>query len=209
MGSKIRVTIWNEFVHERGNDKMGEWIRGIYPDGIHGCLAQALAADDLEIRTAARDMPEQGLPAEVLDSTDVLLWWGHAHHHEVDDAVVAKVCQRVNDGMGFICLHSGHASKPFSRLLGTRTDMLRWREDGDMQRLWVTSPNHPIAKGIGDYFEVPHDETYGEMFHIPQPDQLVFISWHPGGEVFRSGCCWVRGGRIFCCQPGHEPVRVY
>lgn len=138
-----------------------------------------------------------------------MLWWGHMAHQEVSDEVVAKVCQRVNDGMGFIALHSAHASKPFSRLLGTRTDMLRWREDGDMQRLWVTSPGHPIAQGIGDYFEVPHDETYGEQFFIPQPDNLVFISWHPGGEVFRSGCCFVRGGRIFYFQPGHETFPVY
>ena len=40
-------------------------------------------------------------------------------------------------------------------------------------------------------------------------DNLVFISWHPGGEVFRSGCCFVRGGRIFYFQPGHETFPIY
>ena len=202
----IRVTVWNEFRHEK---EMPE-VAAIYPKGIHGAIADFLSKnEDMTVRTATLDEPEHGLTDEVLDSTDVLLWWGHMAHQEVSDAVAAKVVQRVNDGMGFIALHSAHASKPFSRLLGTRTDMLRWREDGDMQRLWVTSPGHPIAQGIGDYFEVPHDETYGEQFFIPQPDNLVFISWHPGGEVFRSGCCFVRGGRIFYFQPGHETFPVY
>ena len=198
----IRVTVWNEFRHEQ---EMPE-VKAIYPNGIHAAIAEFLSKnEDMTVRTATLDEPEHGLTDEVLNNTDVLLWWGHAHHNEVSDEVVRKVCQRVNDGMGFIALHSAHASKPFSRLLGTRTDMLRWREDGDMQRLWVTSPGHPIVKGLGDYFEVPHDETYGEQFFIPQPDNLVFISWHPGGEVFRSGCCFVRGGRIFYFQPRNLP----
>ena len=202
----IRVTVWNEFRHEKEQAECA----AIYPNGIHAAIADFLKVnEDMVVRTATLDEPEHGLTDEVLNDTDVLIWWGHAHHNEVADEVVAKVCKRVNDGMGFVCLHSGHASKPFRSLMGTQTQNLRWREDGDMQRLWVTCPNHPIAQGIGDYFEVPHDETYGEMFFIPQPDQLVFISWHPGGEVFRSGCCFVRGGRIFYFQPGHETFPVY
>ena len=202
----IRVTVWNEYIHERTKEK----IAAIYPNGIHAAIADFLKVnEDMVVRTATLDEPEHGLTDEVLNETDVLIWWGHAHHGDVADEVVEKVCKRVNDGMGFVCLHSGHASKPFRRLLGTQTHNLRWREDGDMQRLWVTYPNHPIAQGIGDYFEVPADETYGEMFFIPQPDQLVFISWHPGGEVFRSGCCFERGGRIFYFQPGHETFPVY
>ena len=32
----------------------------------------------------------------------------------------------------------------------------------------------------------------------------------PGGEVFRSGCCWERGlGRIFYFRPGHETYPTY
>ena len=202
----IRVTVWNEFRHEK---EQAEFAAN-YPNGIHAAIADFLKVnEDMEVRTATLDAPEHGLTDELLNNTDVLIWWGHAHHNDVADEVVEKVCKRVNDGMGFVCLHSGHASKPFRRLMGTQTQNLRWREDGDKQRLWVTCPTHPIAQGIGDYFEVPHDETYGEMFYIPQPDQLVFISWHPGGEVFRSGCCFVRGGRIFYFQPGHETFPVY
>ena len=50
-----------------------------------------------------------------------------------------------------------------------------------------------IAAGVEPYFEIPHAEMYGEPFDIAQPDELVFVSWFEGGEVFRSGCCWRRG----------------
>ena len=150
----IRVTVWNEFRHEKEQAECA----AIYPNGIHAAIADFLKVnEDMVVRTATLDEPEHGLTDEVLNETDVLIWWGHAHHNEVADEVVEKVCKRVNDGMGFVCLHSGHASKPFRRLLGTQTHNLRWREDGDMQRLWVTYPNHPIAQGIGDYFEVSSD----------------------------------------------------
>lgn len=71
-------------------------------------------------------------------------------------------------------------------------------------------PGHPIAYGVDKYVELPHEEMYGEHFDIPQPDELVFLGWFSGGEVFRSGCCWHRGlGRIFYFQPGHETYPTY
>lgn len=209
MGSKIRVTIWNEFVHERGNDKMGEWIRGIYPEGIHGCLAKALAADDLEIQTATLDMPEQGLPAEVLDNTDVLLWWGHCAHAQVDDALVDRIQERVLHGMGLIVLHSGHMSKIFRRMMGTSC-RLHWREAGERERVWTVDPFHPIAQGVPESFAIPHTEMYGERFDIPQDGHIVFLSWYEGGNVFRSGVAFQRdAGHIFYFSPGHETYPIY
>ncbi len=202
----IRVTIWNEYRHELESEE----IRAVYPKGIHGAIAEALGGEDFAVRCATLDMPEHGLTQEVLDETDVLFWWGHCAHHEVQDAIVDRVQERVLNGMGLICLHSAHASKVLHRLLGTRTLRLRWRDDGDLNRLWVVTPGHPIAAGLGDYFETPHDETYGEQFEIATPEELVFITWYPGGEVFRSGCCWRRGqGRIFYFQPGHETYPIY
>jgi len=74
----------------------------------------------------------------------------------------------------------------------------------------VTSPGHPIAAGIDNYFEIPHEEMYGEFFDIPQPDETVFISWFAGGDVFRSGVCYNRGkGKVFYFRPGHETYRTY
>lgn len=205
----IRVTIWNEFRHERGESQTGAYIRQFYPDGIHEYLRQALAADDLEIRTAVLDAPEHGLPDEVLGSTDVLLWWGHCAHHLVSDALVDKIQQRVLDGMGLIVLHSGHLSKIFRRMMGTRC-RLHWREVGEKERVWTVAPGHPITAGVPETFVIPHSEMYGERFDIPDDGKIIFMSWYEGGNVFRSGVAFRRdSGKIFYFSPGHETYPIY
>ncbi|MCA9246477.1 MAG: ThuA domain-containing protein [Planctomycetales bacterium] len=205
----LRVTIWNEFIHEKTNED----VKRIYPNGIHVALAESLEqhfGDRVRLRTATLDETDHGLTEDVLQDTDVLLWWGHAAHDRVSDAIVTRVQQRVLRGMGFIALHSAHASKIFQRLMGTGC-MLRWREAGERERLWIIDPTHPIAEGIdGEFFELPKAEMYGEFFDIPAPDELVFISWFEGGEVFRSGCTFRRGrGKIFYFRPGHETYPIY
>lgn len=207
MEERVRVTVWNEFIHERQDSSIAE----IYPEGIHGAIAKHLRSrSGLEVRTATLDEPEHGLTDEALERTDVLIWWGHTAHDEVADAVVERVHRRVvSEGMGLIVLHSAHFSRIFRRLLGTNCD-LKWREAGERERLWVVDTGHPIAKGINDYFEIENAEMYGEPFGIPRPDELVFISWFKGGEVFRSGCCFHRGrGKIFYFGPGHETYPIY
>jgi trehalose utilization protein len=201
-----RITIWNEYRHERSN----EAVRQVYPDGIHTALADGLIAHGLTaIRTATLEESEHGLSEAVLATTDVLLWWGHKAHEEVEDAVVDRVQQAVLGGMGLIALHSAHFSKIFRRLMGTSCT-LSWRVAGERERLWVVAPGHPIAQGIGPFIELEREEMYGEVFDIPPPDELVFVSWFKGGEVFRSGCCFVRGrGRIFYFRPGHETFPTY
>lgn len=203
----IRVTVWNEYYHERTEER----VKAVYPEGIHGAIRQALGTqEDMVVRCATLDEAEHGLTEAVLNDTDVLIWWGHMRHELVSDEVAERVQRRVLDGMGFIGLHSAHASKPMRKLLGTRSDSLRWRENDETQRLWCVAPGHPIAEGIGEGFVIPQDETYGEYFEIPTPDELVFISWFSGGNVFRSGCCWKRGaGKIFYFQPGHETYPIY
>lgn len=207
MSNPIRVTIWNEFRHEQKPDGV---VRQIYPNGIHGALAEQLGARaDLKITTATLDQPSHGLTDDVLNNTDVMIWWGHLAHPEVSDAIAAKVRDRVLQGMGLIALHSAHMSKPFLLLMGT-SGALKWREDGLKEILWVTKPGHPITRGIQDHFVLDREEMYGEHFDIPEPDELVFISWFQGGEVFRSGCTWQRGaGKIFYFRPGHETFPTY
>lgn len=200
----IRVTVWNEFRHEKSDDE----VKAIYPDGIHQQIASFLKVD-FEVKTATLDEPEHGLTEEVLNNTDVLLWWGHMAHDEVSDEIVDRVQQKVLEGMGLIVLHSGHFSKIFQRLMGTSCN-LKWREDGKHTRIWNVNPSHPISAGVGEYFEIEQEEMYGEHFDIPAPDELVFVSWFPGGEVFRSGCTFRRGqGKIFYFQPGHETYPTY
>jgi len=202
----INAVVWNENVHETHNKVVAD----LYPLGIHGTIADSLnKSDGISATTATLQEPEHGLPQSRLDQTDVLLWWGHAAHGDVEDAVVERVAEAVWSGMGLIVLHSGHFSKIFKRLMGTPCN-LTWREAGERERLWVTSRNHPIVEGLPDHFALENEEMYGEPFGIPEPEETVLISWFTGGEVFRSGATWKRGaGKVFYFRPGHETYPTY
>ena len=204
----IRVTVWGENVHEH----QSETVRAVYPDGMHETIASGLRGSlgaRVHVRTATLQQPEHGLTEDVLAATDVLTWWGHKAHQEVDGSVVTRVRDRVLSGMGLLVLHSAHYSKIFRLLMGT-TCSLRWREADDRELVWTVRPGHPIAHGVPHPFIIPRQEMYGEYFDIPQPDELVFISSYSGGEVFRSGCCYRRGyGKVFYFSPGHETYPVY
>lgn len=203
----INLTIWNEFVHEQNpKNKASE----IYPEGMHKAIGAGLSGDsEINIRYATLDMPEHGLTEEVLQNTDVLTWWGHTAHNRVSDEVVERVYQHVQMGMGLIVLHSGHHSKIFRKLMGT-TGNLKWREKAEHCRIWTLAPTHPITAGLDESFVLDEEETYTEYFDIPKPDDLIFVSWWKGGEIFRSGCTFTRGyGKIFYFQPGHETFPTY
>jgi trehalose utilization protein len=206
----MRITVWNENVHESRGDEV---VLGNYPQGIHGAIAAGLrghfAGEGDVIRTATLQDPEHGLPAEVLDATDVLLWWGHVAHGDVADEVVERVHAKVLAGMGLLVLHSGHYSKILQRLTGS-TNSLLWRNEGERELVWTIDPTHPIARGIPNPLVIPRQEMYGEPFDIPVPDELVFVSSFTGGEVFRSGVTYRRGlGRVFYFSPGDQEYPVY
>jgi trehalose utilization protein len=202
----IRVVVWHEFRHEKSKPGVAE----IYPQGMHEAIAAHLRKhEDLSVGTATLDEPEHGLQQTRLDETDVMVWWGHGYHDEVSNEIVDRVQKRILAGMGLIVLHSGHYSKIFRRMMGTTCE-LKWREAGEREILWVTRPGHPILQGIEDHFTLPHEEMYGEFFDIPEPEETILISSFTGGEVFRSGCTWLRGaGKIFYFRPGHETYPTY
>jgi len=202
----IRVTIWNEYLHEVEKEAIGK----LYPEGIHGCIAGFLKKAGMKTQTATLREPEHGLTEQVLSDTDVLIWWGHMAHGEVEDEIVERVHARVLEGMGLIVLHSGHASKIFKKICGTNSGKLKWREVGEKEILWVVDPSHPIVDGLPEKIIIPHEEMYGEYFGISAPDELVFISWFEGGEVCRSGFCYHREkGKIFYFRPGHESFKAF
>ena len=204
----MRVTVWGENVHERNEPE----VRALYPEGLHGAIAAGLSevlGDRVRVRTATQEQPEHGLTQDVLDDTDVLTWWGHAAHGEVEDAVVDRVQEAVLGGMGLLALHSAHESKLFRRLLGTSCS-LRWRNEGERELVWTVAPAHPIAAGVPQPIVIEAQEMYGEHFDIPAPDELVFISAFAGGDVFRGGCSFFRGaGRIFYFSPGDQDYPIY
>ncbi|MGB8452879.1 MAG: ThuA domain-containing protein [Anaerocolumna sp.] len=208
----IRVTIFCEHNQDRF-----EPVKSVYPEGIHGAIAKAFQnAEEFKVTIATQDMPKHGLTKEVLDNTDVLVWWSHIDNRQLEDEVADDVCLRVvRDGMGFLALHSASFSKPWQRLLGIEYAAGEWGRfrtmpKGEKERLWVIVPGHPICEGIKDYIEIPQDEMYGEPMLIPDPDKLIFIAWWEGGDVCRSGSLFERGrGKIFGFTPGHEAFPIF
>ncbi|MGN0553799.1 MAG: ThuA domain-containing protein [Oscillospiraceae bacterium] len=201
----IRVTVWNEYVHEREYDGIAK----VYPKGIHGCIEGFLEKnEDMEVRCATLDMNNQGISEEMLRNTDVLIWWAHARHDDITDENVQLIKNAVLGGMGLVALHSAHYSKIMKALMGT-TMSLNWRNN-DSETLKCVAPNHPIADGVPDTIIIPHEEMYGEWFDIPNPDDVVFEGTFSRNEKFRSGVTFTRGyGKIFYFQPGHEEYPVY
>ena len=227
----IRVTVWYEKTEEYGvltrdmvsPDMPDEAFSGfsqfvarasqkvheVYPNGHMTPIIEELQKDpDIRVTYTTMYDAEYGLSDELIDNTDVLIWWAHLMHNCIPDEKVKKIIDRIHRGMGFVALHSAHKSKPFMGILGT-SGTLRWRE-GDFCRVWNINPTHPIAAGIPESFELCEEEMYGEYFDIPKPDDIVFMSWYRGGELFRSGCTWTRGyGKVFYFQPGHETSPSY
>lgn len=206
--AKRRVVVWSE--NTAPLDK-------VYPQDINTAVADGLkkSLTGWEVVIAGLDQPNQGITDELLNSTDVLVWWGHKRHDEVKDELVDRIVKRVKEeGMGFISVHSSHFAKPYKKLMSELQKMDRicsWREykaDGTSVKITVKDPHHPIAKGVKD-FDLPKIERYGEPFVVPTPEAVPFegVYTKPDGtkEPGRMGMCWTVGkGKVFYLTPGHE-----
>lgn len=206
--SKIRVTVWSE-----GLDPVLEpKAVAAYPHDINTVIGGFLAEDaEFEVSLHHIREPENGLSQQVIDNTDVLVWWGHMYHDQVSDQVSARVVDAVLGGMGLLLLHSSLSAKPARALLGKSSNTGKYREIGERERVWVVNRSHPVVEGLKkEYIDVPMTEMYGEPYGMPTPDDIVFISWFEGGEVLRSGVSWHKGaGKIFFFAPGHEEFPIY
>ena len=159
------MVVWSE----------GTAPKNVYPDDINTAIAEGLKPmKGWDVVTANLKDPDQGLPDAMLNSANVLIWWGHQKHGDVKDELVQKIVKRVNeDGMGFIATHSAHYSKPLKALLGTNCGWKYYIDDGTPVELIVKAPKHPIAKGIKN-FTIPKTERYGDPFEVPTPETLIF-----------------------------------
>ena len=85
-----------------------------------------------------------------------------------------------------------------------------YRNDGMPSHVTTLLPQHPIATGLPLQWDIPRTEMYGEPFHVPAPDEVVFEEKWDKGEHFRSGCVWSVGqGRVFYFRPGHETYGIF
>jgi trehalose utilization protein len=199
------VVVWSE----------GTAPKKVYPKDINGAIAEGLASlEGWEAVTANLSDPEQGLPDDLLNRCDVLIWWGHVKHGEVKDQLVEKIVKRVKeDGMGFIALHSAHWAKPNKKLMGTPCGWKAYVGDSTTLQVTVKDPTHPIAEGIKE-FTVTHNERYSDPYQVPEPKSVVFegvASLKNGGtDKSVQGLTWETGkGRFFYFQPGHETNPIF
>ena len=137
----IRVTIWYEYTQESGylrrefvdpniseedfrnfaehTAQKSRMIHSVYPEGLMAPVIHALQQDPaIEVTYTTLYDPDYGLPEELLERTDVLIWWAHISHQAIPDWLSQKIVERIWKGMGFIALHSAHKAKPFLCILG-------------------------------------------------------------------------------------------
>ena len=209
---KRKVVVWSE-----GTANVDPKSKVVYPDDINTAIAEGLqpmAAEGWEILKASLGQPDQGLGDELLNSADVLIWWGHKKHGDVRDELVDKINDRVRAGkMGFIGTHSCHFAKPFKKLMGTKCSWREYVDDGTSAEIIVKEPTHPICKGVVT-FKLPKIERYGEPFAVPAPESVPLDGMYtkPDGttQPGRMGMCWTVGqGRVFYFTPGHETYNDY
>lgn len=197
----MNVTVWNEYSNEV---KSGKPVK-FYPKGIHEAIKKMLSdLPNATVVTAVQSETENGLTAKLLKNTDVLIWWSGNMADRLLSEVAARVQKRVLEGMGVIFIHTSALSKPFKLLTGT-TCAYKWRDSAERERVYVIKPTHPIARGLPEVFTLDDERPFSEPFDVPEPDDTVFLSWFPGGEVIRSGLTFTRGlGKIFYFRPGSE-----
>ena len=205
-----RVVVWNENVHEtRGDETVARTLpatasTSVVADGLASCSATRSTS-----RRPPSPSPSTASPRSASPPPTSCSGGGTSRTTRCADEVVERVVRHVQAGMGLDRAALGHYSKPFTRLLGT-TCSLRWRNDAERELVWTVAPTHPIAEGVPDPLVIPEQETYGEYFDIPTPDELIFLSTFTGGEVFRSGATWRRGlGKLFYFSPGDQEYPVY
>jgi trehalose utilization protein len=182
---KRKVVVWSE-----GTANVDEASKKVYPKDINTAIAEGLKPLEdkgWQVLTATLDAPDQGLSDALLNSTDVLIWWGHKRHGDVKEELVRKIEKRVKeDGMGFIATHSSHFAKPYKRLMGTACSWKEYVCDGTSVEITVKEPLHPICAGVKD-FKLPLIERYGEPFAVPTPEAVPLDGMYtkPDGTIDR------------------------
>ena len=206
-GGARTVVVWSE----------GTAPANVYPKDINSAIAEGLkkSLTGWDVVVANLSDADQGLPDGLLAKCDVLIWWGHKKHKDVDDKLVERIVARVKDGgMGFIALHSSHFAKPNKALMGSPCTWGAYKGDSTTCTVKVKEASHPIAAGLPAEFTFDHAERYSDPYAVPEPKAVPFGGFHTvkdgSKDEARMGLCWEVGkGKFFYFQAGHETSPVY
>jgi trehalose utilization protein/type 1 glutamine amidotransferase len=127
----IRVTVWDE--QQPAQQK-------VYTNFLGNHIAAHLQKNPrFEVRSVSIKEPNLGLTTNLLQNTDVLIWWGHVRHDHVPQALGDAIVARVKSGhLALIALHSAHWSVPFrtameARLIQDKIKLLPVGERGNVE----------------------------------------------------------------------------
>lgn len=177
-GKPIRVLVWDEQQVDQkkayGEKFLGETI-----------AAHLGVQKGVMVKTSNLASPEQGVDQATLESTDVLIWWGHQKNLDLTDAHAEQVAARVREGkLGLIALHSAHWAKPFVKLMQDRSkeDALNQVPVADRATAkWEYKNESPIYKGVArDALLTPSLSHEGNVWTLTLP-QCVFPAWRADG----------------------------
>jgi trehalose utilization protein len=175
-GKDIRVLVWDE---QQPAQKKA------YTNFLGNQIATYLRTlPELKVTSVAITDPEQGLTDDAINNTDVLIWWGHAKHGEVNDAKAKQIAQRIKEGkLSLIALHSAHWAKPFVLAMEERaqTDAAKQFPAGtkmETVRLAKAAPkaNAPLTPRV-ETTNAPDGSKLARLF-LPI---CVFPSWRADG----------------------------
>ena len=194
----IRVTVWNE---NRSEQLIPE-MKGSIPTDCTERWPPSWAGERISRSAWPRWISRITDYRTVLNTTDVMLWWGHGAHGEVPE--LAKVADQVLCGMGIIFLHSAHYSKPLQTAHGHQRPALAGRH---LSGYGASIPAIPSPKAP-PYFELEKGRDVRRILRHPQPDELVFNGWFRGGELFLLRLLlaprdWA--GVLFSARPRNQP----
>ena len=171
-GKDIRVLVWDE---QQPAQKKA------YTNFLGNQIATYLRTlPELKVTSVAITDPEQGLTDDAINNADVLIWWGHAKHGEVNDAKAKQIVDRIKEGkLSLIALHSAHWAKPFVLAMEerARTDAVKQFPAGqkiESVRLAKSAPkaNTPLTPRV----EMTNSADGSKLVRLLLPI-CVFPSW--------------------------------
>ena len=110
----INVVVWDEQQPAQ---------KEAYDDFLGNEIASYLEKQSgISVRTVNLASPEKGIADNVLNSCDVLIWWGHVRQFEITPEQGKAIVKRIKSGqLDLIALHSAHWATPFVEAMKDRT----------------------------------------------------------------------------------------